>query len=420
MGARPGSRVEAVLAARAAAGAPRRDAPRPGERLAVRVDRVLVDAAVAAEVLASASRGGRAGGPGAGPRLVEPRRWAFVAGPELPPDQRLALAETVAPLGAAIALEPSLAGLPGVVATDEGLVGSDDVVAGATPDVAALGALGCIPLRCGTDELVRLLAEPDLPTQVPATRFVRVHGRLPRWSAGFDLALAVLDALGAAAGALVELHGETIEALDVPGRLSLCGTLALAGIGAVVPPDARTRTWLAARRPAGAAEASATAASEPPAGAEWVEVDATRARPTALVGGLAGPRIDPADPGERPVVECVVGGRIEDLRQAAEVLRDRNARRGLALGIQPSSQRVLLHAIDEGLAADFLRAGATLLPPGARPGSTIEGRTRALTVPGGPTDLLANPAVVAASAIRGRLMEPEAMRRAVPRDTRLR
>ena len=416
MDARPGSRVQAVLTARASAsaGAPaRRDAPQPGERLAVRVDRVLVDAAVAAEVLALASR----------PRLVEPRRWAFVAGPELPPGRRLELAETVAALGPAIALEPSLAGLPGVVATDEGLVGSDDVVAGATPDVGALGALGCIPLRCGPAELARLLTEPDLPTQVPATRFVRVHGRLPRWSAGFDLALAVLDALGPAAGAtgaLVELHGETIEALDVPGRLSLCGALALAGIGAVVPPDARTRTWLAARRSAGAAEAHAAAESEPPAGTEWVEVDAAQARPMVLVGGLAGRRIDPADPGERPVVECVVGGRIEDLRQAAEVLRDRNARRGLALGIQPSSQRALLHAIDEGLAADFLRAGATLLPPGARPGPAIEGRARALTVPGGPADLLANPAVVAATAILGRLMEPEAMRRAAPRDARLR
>ena len=49
-----------------------------------------------------------------------------------------------------------------------------------------------------------------------------------------------------------------------------------------------------------------------------------------------------------------------------------------------------------------------------------DGRSRALTVPGGPNDLLANPAVVAASAIPGRLMEPESMRRAVRRDTRVR
>jgi 3-isopropylmalate/(R)-2-methylmalate dehydratase large subunit len=418
MEARPASRVEAVLAARAA-GPARREAPRAGDRLPVRVDRVLVDAAVAAEVLASAA--GRGGGAvGAPLRLAEPRRWAFVAGPELPPDRRFELAETVAALGAAIALEPALAGLPGVVATDEGLVGSDDVVAGATADVGALGALGCIPLRCGTAELVRLLAETTLPTQIPPTRFVRVRGRLPRWSAGFDLALAVLDALGTpAGGALVELHGEAIESLDIPGRLSLCGTLALAGIGAVVPPDSRTRTWLAARRPGGPG-APAAAESEPPAGTAWLEVDAAQARPVALAGGLAGRRIDPSEPGERPVVECVVSGRIEDLRQAAEVLRDRNARRGLALGIQPASQRALLHAIDEGLAADFLRAGATLLPPGARLGPAIDGRSRALTVPGGPNDLLANPAVVAASAIPGRLMEPESMRRAVRRDTRVR
>ena len=391
----------------------------------MRVDRVLVDAAVTAELLAAAAdeRGAR-------PRITEPARWAFVAGPELPPARRLELAECVSSLGAALALEPALAGLPGVVATDEGLVGSDDVVAGTTADVGALGALGCVALHCGLAELSRLLEDPILPTAVPRTRFVRVTGRLPRWSAGFDLALAVLDAAGgaaAASGAILELHGEAIEALDVPGRLALCGTLALAGVAAIVPPDARTRTWLAARRPAAAGSgptaASAPAATPPaaaaPEGVDWIEVDAALARPAALQGGMAGRRLDPGSAAV-PVVECLVGGRIEDLRQAAEVLRDRNARRGLALGIQPSSQRALLHAIDEGLAADFLRAGATLLPPGSRPGPPIDGRTRALTTTGGPADLLANPAVVAASAIPGRLMEPEGMRRAVPRDSRLR
>jgi 3-isopropylmalate/(R)-2-methylmalate dehydratase large subunit len=417
MAARPGSRVEAVLAARAASGG--RHPPTPGERLSVRVDRLIIDALTTVEVLAAAP-----GGSSRPPRVVEPSRLAFVAGPELPPAQRVELTERVAALGAAVALEPALSGLPGVVATDEGLVGSDDVVAGTTADVGALGALGCVPLRCGLPELVGLLIEPALATLVPRTRFVRVTGRLPRWSAGFDLALAVLDAAGgssaaAAGGAVFELHGETIDALDIPGRLALCGTLALAGIAGLVPPDARTRTWLAARRPGG--EAGAVAAPHaPPADAVWIEVDATRARPTVLEGGLGGRRLDPATAGARPVIECIVGGRIEDLRQAAEVLRDRNARRGLALGIQPSSQRTLLHAIDEGLAADFLRAGATLRQPGTRLGPPLEGRARALTLPGGPSDLLANPAVVAATAIPGRLMEPEAMRRAVPRDSRLR
>jgi 3-isopropylmalate/(R)-2-methylmalate dehydratase large subunit len=416
MAAGPASRVEAVLAARAAGGSGAGGGP-PGGRLAVRVDRVLVDAAVTAELLAAA------GTTGARPRIAEPRRWAFVAGLELPPARRLELAEYVATLGAAVSLEPALAGLPGVVATDEGLVGSDDVVAGTTADVGALGALGCVPLHCGLPELTSLLTNPILPTAVPRTRFVRVTGRLPRWSAGFDLALAVLEAARGAAvasGAILELHGETIESLDVPGRLALCGTLALAGVAAIVPPDARTRTWLAARRPPAAQTApTASPPAAPPPGEDWIEVDAALARPAALEGGMAGRRLDPAGDA-RPVVECLVVGRIEDLRQAAEVLRDRNAKRGLALGIQPSSQRALLHAIDEGLAADFLRAGATLLPPGSLLGPPIDGRSRALTTAGGPADLLANPAVVAASAIPGRLMEPESMRRAVPRDSRLR
>jgi len=409
------SRVEAVLAAHAAPGG----RAASGGELAVRVDRILVDAEVADRIVAAA-----APGPGRFPRLVEASRWAFVAGPELPPSRRLELAEGLSQLGAAVALEPSRSGLPGVVATDEGLVDSGDVVAGTSADVAALGALGCVPLRCGIAELAGLLADPVLPTRVPRTQLVRVTGRLPRWSTGFDLALAVLDAIRGgpvrAAGAVLELHGEAIEALDVPGRLALCQTLALAGIGALVPPDARTRTWLAARRPEGAGGSdSDPPAPPPPPGAEWIEVDAGGARPAALEGGIGGRRLDPATASGPAVVECQLGGRIEDLRLAAEVLRDRNAKRGLALGIQPASQRTLLHAIDEGLAADFLRAGATLRAPGARAGAPLEGRVRVLTLPGGTSDLLANPAVVAAAAIAGRLMEPESMRRSVRRDSRL-
>src|SRR6186997_2315385 len=106
MAARPASRVEAVLAARAAGGSGG-GGDAPGGRLRVRVDRVLVDAAVTAELLAAA------GATGARPRLAEPTRWAFIAGPELPTARRLELAECVSALGAAVSLEPALAGLPG-------------------------------------------------------------------------------------------------------------------------------------------------------------------------------------------------------------------------------------------------------------------------------------------------------------------
>jgi 3-isopropylmalate/(R)-2-methylmalate dehydratase large subunit len=437
----PATRVAAVLGGRAG-----REHARSGETLGVRVDRLLLAGPTAALVLAAAgwTPGAARRGKGDGPRVGSPERIAVVAGAEQPADERRALQLLARDRGFAVALEPARAGLPGVVAADDGLVGPEDVVAGTTADVGALGALGCVPLRCSTAELAALLSDPVLRTSVPATRVVRVGGRLPRWASGFDLAVAVLDALQAdgaqldhggpaagdepqdGAGAALQLCGPTIDALDLPERLSLCGTLAAAGRLALIAPDLRTRTWLAARRSlrreAGpAVHEEGTGGPTPEADTHGaLELDASTARTVALQGGFVGPRPTLEDAGQGlRIDEAWLGGRIEELRQAAEVLRDRSVRRGLLLAVVAASQRTLLHAIEEGLAADMLRAGATLLPPGAHPPPLAAGACRVTSMPGRPDEVLAGAAVVAASAVAGRVVEPETMRRAHRRATRV-
>jgi 3-isopropylmalate/(R)-2-methylmalate dehydratase large subunit len=487
-GGRFESRIAALLASRAGVAS-----ARAGDQLLVRPDRLLLDGPTAAAVLdtfqvrpgprAPARRTPRAGPPASPPPLVEPVRFVAVAGATQPRADQRRVAAFAAAHGWAIGLQPALAGLPSVVATDEGLISSSDVVAGARPDTGALGGLGCAALRCDPAELAALLAEPRLPVVVPATRFVRVSGRLPRWAGPFDLALSVLDAAGgvpALRGAVLELHGDTLDALEVAERLALCGALAAAGVGSLVAPDRRTSAFLAARRPVAEPPAPPADVATPESG--WIEVDARRVPLAALqltapgpaggpLGPLPGRRLDPTaappqgkaakagqaeraegtqstgadgeagragEPGRRgrreapeesagapgaalvtAVGEVFLGGRIEDLRVAGEVLRDRNVRRGLYLAIQPASQRVLLHAIEEGLAADFLRAGASLLPPGAAPPPATGGELRLLTSGGGPGDIVVGPAVAAASAVAGRLCDPEGMRRSNRRAARL-
>ncbi|MHC5209428.1 MAG: aconitase family protein [Planctomycetota bacterium] len=426
------TRVAAVLAGRAG-----REAARAGERLEVRADRLLLDGPTAAEVLRAAGWSPESGEHGRGkvPRVRHPERIAVVAGAEQPAAERRALQLLARDGGFNVGLEPARAGLPGVVALDDGLVGPDDVVVGTSPDVGALGAVGCVPLHCGADELAALLARPELPTVVPPTLGVRLCGRLPRWSGGLEMAVAVLDALLVARGegpgddAVLQLSGPALDAMDVPDRLALCGALAAAGRTALVPPDLRTRAWLAARRTsrreAGPAvhELGTGDPAPPLPDADTLEVDVRAARPVALAGGFGGRRLglEDADKGLR-LDEACLGGRLEELRAAVEVLRDRSVRRGLLLMVVAASQRTLLHAIEEGLAADMLRAGATLLPPGSRPPPLAPGASRVTSVPGaegGADEVLAGPAVVAASAVAGRLVEPETMRRAHRRAARI-
>jgi 3-isopropylmalate/(R)-2-methylmalate dehydratase large subunit len=422
MGAPPGAagRVAAVLAAHAG-----RPAVAPGERVTVRVDRLLLDGPALAAALAVAAPRRAASKPREGaqahPPLVQAGRLALVAGAAQPPDETRRLRHMALHYNLPVPLDPGRAGWPGVVATDEGLVDADDVVAGTRPDVGALGALGCVALRAGPLELASLLAGTTLETVVPATRGVRLTGRLPRWVGGFDLAVAVLSACGGPAavrGEVLELHGDGAAGLTVPERLLACAELAAAGVAGLFAPDARTATWLGARRAAGPPEVSA--AAPPPAGAD---LNLARVRLTALAEGWSGVTWLLEGPGERPPVRIEgawLGGRIEELRAAAEVLRERNVARGITLGVVPASQRTLLHAVDEGLAGDFLRAGAVLLPPGSVPPPPAAGERRVVALPGSaaPGDILAGPAVAAASAVAGWLTDPESMRRAVQRDSR--
>jgi len=415
-----GGRIAAVLAAHAG-----RPAASPGERLVVRVDRLLLDGpALAAALAAGGGRAPRGGKPDAAhPPLHQPSRLVAVAGAPLPPDDARRLRHFALHYNLPVALDPGRAGWPGVVAADEGLVGWDDVVVGTRPDVGALGALGCAALRASPFELAGLLTGATLETVVPASRAVRLTGRLPRWVSGFDLAVAVLAACGgtdAIRGQVVQFCGEGAAGLTLPERLLLCATLAAAGVAAVVPPDERTATWLAARR-----QGASPPLPAPADAAEGPELPLKRVRLAALPEGWGGPvRMlgDGQDEAQRPLrlEAAYLGGRIEELRAAAEVLRERNVARGLTLGVIPASQRALLHALDEGLGADFLRAGAVLLPPGSVLPPAARGEQRVVALPGGalPGDILAGPTVAAASAVGGWLADPEGMRRSIRRDSR--
>jgi len=418
------SRIAAVLAAHAESDtpdvAPGASEIASGARIKARVDAVLLDGPTATQVLAAHATLGRRAPASA------TARFAFVAGAMQSLEERRALITFAREYDLALKLDPARAGLPAVVAADEGLVDIDHLIAGASPDVAGLGGLGCIALRCDPAELARCLCGDPVETVVPETRFLRVNGRLQRWVGPIDLAVAMWETLGGAegmAGAVLELGGAAIAKMEVADRLSLCATLASAGIAAICPPDDSTLAWIAARRPGPRAELPSAASAEAPDEASEQDGEATfnaRNVPmTAVQLPWPGSRSDPTQGGGPRVEHVIVAGRIEDLRLAAEVLRDRQVRPGLLLEVRPASSRVALHAIEEGLVADLMRAGACLMPAGPVPPAE-EGELRVVSVPTAGGDVLVNPAVAAATAVAGGLTDPESMRRGQRRTSRRR
>ena len=126
-----------------------------------------------------------------------------------------------------------------------------------------------------------------------------------------------------------------------------------------------------------------------------------------------------------PIQQGVIGtctnGRLEDLRIAAAILKDRKIARGTRLIVAPSSRQVFLDAIKEGLIETLVNAGAVLVTPGCGPcvgthngipsdGENVistanrnfkgrMGNNRAFIY-------LASPATVAASVLYGKISDP--------------
>lgn len=115
-------------------------------------------------------------------------------------------------------------------------------------------------------------------------------------------------------------------------------------------------------------------------------------------------------------------GRIEDLRQAAEVLRGRKVHRDVRMIVIPGTQQIYLQAIQEGLVQTFIEAGAAVSTPtcgpclGGHMGILASGEVAISTTNrnfvgrmGHPQSAvyLAGPYVAAASAVAGEIVHPE-------------
>ena len=125
---------------------------------------------------------------------------------------------------------------------------------------------------------------------------------------------------------------------------------------------------------------------------------------------------------DQAVIGSCTNGRIDDLRLAAKVLKGRRAAKGVRLIVIPATPLVWRQAMDEGLTAIFMDAGAVISPPtcgpclGGHMGILAPGETAIATTNRnfvgrmGHTQskvYLASPAVAAASAVAGRIMSPK-------------
>ncbi len=138
-------------------------------------------------------------------------------------------------------------GIVHVMAPELGLTLPASVIVCGDSHTATHGAFGALAFGIGTSEVGHVLATQCLLQRKPKTLRVTVTGDLAPGVTAKDLALALIAKVGAGGGRgyVVEYAGETIRALDMEGRMTLCNlSIELGARAGMIAPDEKTIAWL--------------------------------------------------------------------------------------------------------------------------------------------------------------------------------
>lgn len=317
-------------------------------------------------------------------------------------------------------------GIEHALLPEQGLVVPGDLVIGADSHTCTYGALGAFSTGVGSTDVAAAMATGECWFKVPESMKFIYYGKLQKWVGGKDLILHTIGDIGVD-GALyraMEFEGETIRNLPMHGRLTMCNmAIEAGGKSGIIVPDEITEAYVKdkAKRP------YKFYTSDPEA--EYVEIreyDASKIPLTVSCPHLPSNTRPATELSNITIDQVVIGsctnGRLEDLREAAEVIRGKKVNKNVRMIVIPATQQVYREAIKEGLIEIFIDADAVVSTPtcgpclGGHMGILAKGERALATTNrnfigrmGHPESevYLSNPAVAAASAVLGRIGIPE-------------
>lgn len=317
-------------------------------------------------------------------------------------------------------------GIEHALLPEKGLVVAGDVVIGADSHTCTYGALGAFSTGVGSTDMAAGMATGKAWFKVPAAlRFV-LKGKPSKWVSGKDIILHIIGMIGVD-GALyksMEFVGDGIANLSMDDRFTIANMAVEAGAkNGIFAVDDITIGYM---KEHSNKEFTKFEADEDAEYEETYEIDLSAIKPTVAFPHLPENTRTLDQVGEIKIDQVVIGsctnGRLNDLRMAAKVLEGRRIAKGMRLIIFPATQAIYLQAIEEGLIATFIKAGAVVSTPtcgpclGGHMGVLAAGERAVATTNRnfvgrmGHVEseiYLASPAVAAASAVTGKISSPE-------------
>ncbi|MCX7983001.1 MAG: 3-isopropylmalate dehydratase large subunit [Syntrophales bacterium] len=311
---------------------------------------------------------------------------------------------------------------------EKGLVLPGDLVIGADSHTCTYGALGAFATGVGSTDLAAVMLTGELWFKVPATMKFILYGSLQKWVGGKDIILHIIGQIGVD-GALykaMEFAGEAVASLSMADRFTIANmAIEAGGKNGIFAPDEKTERYVKdkAKR-----NYQFYHSDDDAFYASVTEIDVSQLEPQVALPHLPSNVKGVSELSSICIDQAYIGsctnGRIEDLRQAADVLKGRKAHPYVRLIIVPATPEVFRQALREGLIEIFLEAGGIVSPPtcgaclGGHMGILARGEKAIATTNrnfvgrmGHPESevYLSNPAVAAASAVAGRIVHPDSL-----------
>ncbi|MCF2600198.1 MAG: 3-isopropylmalate dehydratase large subunit [Veillonellaceae bacterium] len=317
-------------------------------------------------------------------------------------------------------------GIEHVILPEKGIVGPGMLTIGADSHTCTYGAVNGFSTGVGSTDLGVAMATGQAWFKVPKAIKVVLTGKKPKYICGKDVILTLIGMIGVD-GALykaIEFAGEGVAELTMTDRLTISNmAIEAGGKNGIFPFDEITKEYVEGRvqQPYEAVAPDEDASYE-----KVIEIDLSKLTPVVAFPHLPGNTHPVSEIDKIKIDQVVIGsctnGRLEDLRQAAEVLKGHSVHPDVRCIVIPGSQQVYLDAVHEGLVDIFINAGAAVSTPtcgpclGAHMGIMAAGEKAVSTTNRnfrgrmGHVDsevYLAGPYVAAASAILGYIAVPE-------------
>lgn len=317
-------------------------------------------------------------------------------------------------------------GIEHALIPEKGLIVAGELSVGADSHTCTYGALGAFSTGVGSTDMAVAMATGKLWFKVPSAIKVNLVGKKREWISGKDVILHLIGKIGVD-GALyqsLEFTGPGVQELTMDDRFTICNMAVEAGAkNGIFPVDAKTIQYMDEH------SKKSYIIYEADENAEYTEeitIDLSTLQSTIAFPSLPENTHALDDVPEIRIDQVVIGsctnGRLQDMQEAAAVLRGRQVAPDVRCIVIPATQDIYLSMVKEGLVNIFIEAGAIVSTPTCGPclggymgilaphevcvsttNRNFVGRMGDVTS----EIYLASPAVAAASAVTGKISGPQ-------------